>query len=247
MCSLSISVDIIQHDENGAIIPNPLFHRSFNKMHSRCVEYPFAASMLIPNSAILDLGSAKADAHWLSLLKDFPAKVTFFDHDPPQYANIPLIRGDCRHLPFADQSFDLVCAVSLIEHIGLLSPQIADTQRPSYSLDGDMETLLECRRVLKPSGKLILTIPMGVRSGYSPDASARVYSAKDIARFATVLKPLVLDYYEYQLSNRQGFLPAGQGGVYGKADWRRIDIHDASAENRENMDGILCSTWMRRE
>lgn len=246
MLPLHVSVNITEHDEQGAIIPNPLFHRAFNKLHSRCVEYPFAASMLVPNTSILDLGSAKADTHWLSLLQNFPARVTFFDHDPPQSADIPLVRGDCRHLPFADQSFDLVCAVSLIEHIGLLSPQVVAGHRPTYSLNGDVETLRECSRVLKPRGKLILTIPMGVRSAYAPDASARVYSAKDIARFAAVLQPLVLDYYEYQLHKGQSFLPAGQGDPHNRADWRRIDLRDASAENRENMDGILCSTWMRK-
>lgn len=243
---LSISVDVVQYDGNGAIIPNPIFHRSFNKLHSRTIEYPFAASLLTRDADILDIGSAKADKYWLGLLKGFPARTLFFDHDAPDEPPRPFARGDCRKMPFADQCFDMIFAISLIEHIGLLSPQTVQGHLPSYSLDGDIETLRECRRVLKPSGRLILTIPMGARGGYSPDASARVYMARDINRFAAIMRPQVLDYYEYQLVDANGSI-LGDNQVFGKARWKRMALDEATAENRTNMDGILCSVWTRKD
>lgn len=51
-------------------------------------------------------------------------------------------RGDVRALPFPDRQFDLVLATDIIEHV-----------------DDDLSALRELRRVLKPKGHLLLTVP----------------------------------------------------------------------------------------
>ncbi len=54
----------------------------------------------------------------------------------------PLTRADVRRLPFADGSFDVVTAMDIIEHI-----------------DDDKAAASEIRRVLKPGGRLFVTVP----------------------------------------------------------------------------------------
>ncbi|MBZ0299765.1 MAG: class I SAM-dependent methyltransferase [Anaerolineae bacterium] len=50
---------------------------------------------------------------------------------------------DERKIPFADQQFDLIYAIQVFEHVRFLDSMLA-----------------ECARVLKPSGKLIMTFPL---------------------------------------------------------------------------------------
>jgi len=54
----------------------------------------------------------------------------------------PLCQADAHRLPFADETFDLVVAMDIMEH-----------------LDDDRQALKECFRVLQPGGKAILTVP----------------------------------------------------------------------------------------
>ena len=54
----------------------------------------------------------------------------------------PLTRADVRRLPFADASFDVVTAMDIIEHI-----------------DDDKAASREIFRVLKPGGRLFVTVP----------------------------------------------------------------------------------------
>jgi len=56
-----LSIPIFEKDESGHIIPNLLFHRTYDRIHSRCIEYPFAASNIGDAKIILDVGSAKSD------------------------------------------------------------------------------------------------------------------------------------------------------------------------------------------
>ncbi len=50
--------------------------------------------------------------------------------------------GDVCKLPFADESFDLVLATDIIEHV-----------------DDDVGALREIRRILKPQGRALITVP----------------------------------------------------------------------------------------
>jgi SAM-dependent methyltransferase len=52
------------------------------------------------------------------------------------------LRADGRALPFADQVFDLVCALDVLEH-----------------LDDDAAAVRELRRVLRPGGVLVVFVP----------------------------------------------------------------------------------------
>jgi ubiquinone/menaquinone biosynthesis C-methylase UbiE len=54
----------------------------------------------------------------------------------------PLARADIRCLPFADNSFDVITAMDIIEHI-----------------DNDKAALMELHRVLKPGGRVFATVP----------------------------------------------------------------------------------------
>ena len=54
----------------------------------------------------------------------------------------PLARADVRRLPFADASFDVVTAMDIVEHI-----------------DDDKAASCEIFRVLKPGGRLFVTVP----------------------------------------------------------------------------------------
>ncbi|MEC4806233.1 MAG: methyltransferase domain-containing protein [Jaaginema sp. PMC 1079.18] len=59
-------------------------------------------------------------------------------------AKINLAAYDATQLPYADESFDIITSISVIEHI------------PNQ---GDSQAVRELWRVLKPGGKLLLTVP----------------------------------------------------------------------------------------
>jgi 2-polyprenyl-3-methyl-5-hydroxy-6-metoxy-1,4-benzoquinol methylase len=60
------------------------------------------------------------------------------------YESDHVIRGDMTRLSFADESFDLALALDVIEHLSFEQQSLA---------------LAEIRRILKPGGRAILTIP----------------------------------------------------------------------------------------
>lgn len=53
-----------------------------------------------------------------------------------------LVQGDITNLPFQDHSFDLIVALDILEHV-----------------PDDAAALKELRRVLKPNGRLVVTVP----------------------------------------------------------------------------------------
>ena len=125
-----IKIPIFELDEGGRIKPNRIFHRPWDKLHSRCIEYPFAAYYLGDAECVLDIGIVKSDPFWIEWLENLPINVYAIDYDAPLqfFKNIKFCRSDVRRLPFPDNTFDKVLAVSVIEHIGLRDPQVWEEQ-----------------------------------------------------------------------------------------------------------------------
>lgn len=119
----------------------------------RLIEYPWAANhmRLEPGVKILDIGSASYNLLPLLLASD-GYLVYATDIDPRLERlkavspgdNLVIEKADATALPYQDAFFDRVSAISTIEHI------------PD---DGDSLAIRQIARVLKPGGRLVITVP----------------------------------------------------------------------------------------
>ena len=161
--------------EDNLFINNPVFikyKRRFNwrslrrepfikkaLINERIIEIPFtidALSKIPKGSKVLDLGCME------SLLPLFISglgyEVTGFDFRkyPYKVPNFKFIQGSIMNLPFEKDYFDAATCISTIEHIG-----IGFYNDPKAEASPDIIGMKEIRRVLKPGGLLVLTVPFG--------------------------------------------------------------------------------------
>jgi SAM-dependent methyltransferase len=100
----------------------------------------------LPNTkmSILNIGAAAgASSIWLQQFGD----VTSVEYDPVffsylQEKKLPVVNASVENLPFANESFDMVCAFDVIEHV-----------------DDDATALKELLRVTSNNGQLYITVP----------------------------------------------------------------------------------------
>ncbi|WP_026840442.1 class I SAM-dependent methyltransferase [Citrifermentans bremense] len=267
-----VTVPIYELDAAGNVKPNPLFHRPVDLLHSRCVEYPFAAWQLAGGTKVLDVGTVKADKAWHLWLEQLPIEVHATDYDEPYapFENVTFHRADLRDLPFQSDSFDRILAVSVIEHIGLADPQVVAEQKPEVDPEGDLNAFKELLRVLAPGGLIVMTFPFGLDDKVVL-GSARTYTGESIGRFNGLAQPVRLDYYEYQYAHYQNLCappPQTRGRIAarlfpaparvlkpvpaysipelpGQATWRKIPMEDAQATNETHIEGVLCGVWRK--
>jgi SAM-dependent methyltransferase len=118
---------------------------------SRYVELPWTWRKLAPppGTAVLDLASPKLLAVALARsgvqvtsVDALPREIESWRRLAGTESNLRLEIADGRALPYADASFDHVYSVSVLEHV-----------------DGDAQALRELARVLRPGGRLVLTLP----------------------------------------------------------------------------------------
>jgi SAM-dependent methyltransferase len=131
--------------------------------HLRKFEYAFQARCLAelntPCATILDMGGGSSYSTVVPLLFRFPeASIWSMDvqeHRGASKYGIRYLTGDCTKSGLTDESVDVVCLISTLEHVGL--GRYGDPQ----DVHGDMRAMQEARRVLKTKGYLILTVPYG--------------------------------------------------------------------------------------
>lgn len=95
----------------------------------------------IRNSHILDIGSGNADYH-NNLSSDNTLVTLDYPDTNERYRHCPVIYGTANALPFTDNRFDYTFLLEVLEHIEL-----------------DREAVGEAFRVLKPGGRLIISVP----------------------------------------------------------------------------------------
>lgn len=135
-----------------------LAYRLFPSIGPRGEEWRFVLNYLHPLSIkgvrVLDVGASES----LFIYEIAKRGYTTFGLDQRRYQEplpkkINFLLSDITKIPLPDNSFDYVTCISVIEHIGL--GLYGDKRYES----GDRKAISEICRVLKPNGKLLITMP----------------------------------------------------------------------------------------
>jgi SAM-dependent methyltransferase len=115
--------------------------------------------------------------------------VVFVDYRPlpVALAGIASVGGDVSKLPFADGSLDSVSSLHVIEHVGL--GRYGDPVRT----EGSRLAARELARVIKPSGRLFVSVPVGrervcfnAHRVFAPSTIVSYFDGLRLVRFALV-------------------------------------------------------------
>jgi SAM-dependent methyltransferase len=137
------------------------------RLDERIVEYPWVLSRL-PDGPLrlLDVGATLNHVPILRHPKVADKRLLFVGLAPTHVEikdTISYLYDDARELIVRDEVFDIATCISTLEHIGLDNTQlyVDDARYAEHDLDGYLPALADLRRVLKPDGRLILTVPFG--------------------------------------------------------------------------------------
>ena len=178
----------------------------------RTIERPFVFSNLPADGKVLDIGCAGSDLP--VVLACLGYEVVGIDGRPYHLSDPPFrfVQSDIRRMPFADGEFDIVTAVSTVEHIGLSGRYGSDEDS-----SGDRRAMEEVGRVTRSGGTVLLTVPYGQAAVFRP--WHRVYGAEQLQGITEGLKVIKSGF----------FMPDGRG-LYRKVDQARASSFAASAE-----------------
>ena len=169
--------------------PEPL--RNALEAGSRTIEYPFLFKNLIKlqNSRILDVGCGGTN------LPTELASLGFevYGIDTRKYLvkhpNVFFIQADMRKSPFKNDCFDIVTAISTVEHIGT-----REYGNISKDAKGDRKGMKEIARTLKAEGVLLLTAPYG-KSAPTRKTLFRIYNARSLNQLIEGFTVEDIEYY----------------------------------------------------
>lgn len=130
----------------------------------RLVEVPWVLSRLRPGR-VLEVGYAFAEPAYLAgLVEAAPGELVGVDLAEAEVPGFETVVADARDLPFPDASFDQVLLVSTLEHIGADNELYGSQGVPDDF--GRAAALKELRRILRPDGSLLATVPLGEPGDY---------------------------------------------------------------------------------
>jgi 2-polyprenyl-3-methyl-5-hydroxy-6-metoxy-1,4-benzoquinol methylase len=162
------------------------FNRA-DQTEGRMIEYAFILKNIIQeaklNARILLVGCAGDVLS--TILPVLGYKVIGLDvkYVPLKYQGFIFTQQDIRNTSFLDNYFDVVVAVSTIEHVGLLDGDVK----------GDVQALNEIHRILKPQGILLMTTTYSAK--YKQTTTERIYDLPHINSLLAKFKIEVLEVY----------------------------------------------------
>ena len=134
----------------------------------RAVEYPWLFGQFLERPGkVLDAGSALNHRFLVERAPLKNANLTIMTLAPEKRCywdrSISYVFGDLRNTQFANAVFDTVVSVSTIEHIGLDNTMLytGDVSKKESDALGFKPAVVEFRRLLKPGGLCLITVPFG--------------------------------------------------------------------------------------
>lgn len=123
----------------------------------RVVEIPFVLRSLLlpPGSRVLDVGSRWSVLPLYLVALGYRTVAVDLDEILLGRSGPDLVKADLRASPFRSASFDAAVMVSTLEHVGV---GWYDTRTDS---EDDLRIMRELRRLVKPGGRLMITVPVG--------------------------------------------------------------------------------------
>jgi len=153
-----------------------------NSLYERPFEYRFVWAILYPilkftrpedrkKIRILDVGGA--ESYLSKILSELGFDVTVIDINDYDYGKAKFIKANLLDYEFPGEYFDIILAISTIEHVGL----------PCYGqdkivLDGDKIVADKIYRWLKKDGLAVITVPYGIP--HHPPTFERVYTMPEL-------------------------------------------------------------------
>lgn len=174
------------------------------RLDERCVEYPWFFSRLKEDETrLLDAGSVLNFRQILSADRLKHRKLyisTLFYEGHVRVTPCPsYVYEDLREMSFRDGSFDAVCSLSTVEHIGLdntllYTPDQSKRENDKYSY---LKAIREFRRVLKKGGTLYLSVPFG---RYKNHGWLQVFDAGMVERLVEAFAPAQVSrtFFKYE-------------------------------------------------
>jgi SAM-dependent methyltransferase len=134
----------------------------------RVVEFPWTVTRDL-TGRVLDAGSTLNHPHVIVRIRPRVDELDIVTLAPePQsfpFLDISYLFADLRELPVRDAIYDRVVSISTLEHVGMDNTQYGDEGPRSSDPSADVaQAMAEMRRVLKPEGKLFITVPYGAKA-----------------------------------------------------------------------------------
>lgn len=177
----------------------------------RVIEYPFIFQNLgKPAGPVLDIGCCHSRLPIALASRGYPV-IGFDMHQYPYpHPRLRAVQGDILSIPFVNESFQAVLAISTLEHIGI--QHYGGVEEGS----GDVKAVQEIARLLRPSGMALITVPYGK---VLTNDWMRVYDSERLSNLTGTL-PLV--NIEYGVSRSGLWGPATETEAAG-VDWTGAD------------------------
>jgi 2-polyprenyl-3-methyl-5-hydroxy-6-metoxy-1,4-benzoquinol methylase len=146
----------------------------------------------------LDFGAGMTHLSLVAAQRGY--KVTALDLESVRWhyvhPSLRFIQGDILKLSLPIEHFDMVINCSTVEHVGLVGRYGVTESHPN----GDLEAMVLLRKLIKPGGVMLLTIPVGQDAVIDP--LHRIYGAQRLLRLLEGYKVVKEVFWVKDAQNR---------------------------------------------